>query len=70
MHFVVSVYMNQDNHLAIEEPEGNHSLLTVVRARVFARDGEVVPDGVRPLEVQAVVFDIAPTFRLVPGGHI
>jgi len=69
MHIVGSVNMDQDNHLAIQEPEGHHSLFAVVLPRVFSGDGEVIPDGFDLLEVQTVIFDVAAALWLVPGGN-
>lgn len=69
MRIVGSVNMDQDNHLAIQEPEGHHSLFAVILPRVFSGDGEGIPDDFDPLEVQTVVSDITATLWLVPGGH-
>ena len=69
MHVAVSVNMNQDDCLAIQEPKRHQPLFAVIFARVFAGDGEVVPDGLGPLEVQTVIFNIAAAFGFIPGGH-
>ena len=50
-------------------PKRHHSLLALVLPRVFARDGEVVPDGLGPLEVQTVDRNVATAFGFIPGGH-
>ena len=69
MHVVVSVNMHQNDCLAIQEPKRHQPLFAVILARVFAGDGEVVPNGLGPLEVQTVVFNVAAAFGFVPRGH-
>ena len=69
MHVVVPVNMNQDDWLAMQESKRHQSLFTVIFPPVFAGDGEVVPDGLGPLEVQTVIFNVAAPFGFVPGGH-
>jgi len=69
MHVVVPVHVNHDDYLAIQDSKRHHSLLTVVLPRVFTGDGEVVPDGLGPLEVQTVDRNVATAFGFTPGGH-
>ena len=69
MHIVVSVNMDQNDYLAIQEPKRHQPLFAVIFPCVFAGDGEVVPDGLGPLEIQTVIFNIAAAFGLIPGGH-
>lgn len=67
MHIVVAIDVHHDHNLSTQESEGHQPLLAVIFPSVFTRDGEVVPDGLCALEVQAVNFDVAPTLWLVPG---
>ena len=69
MHIVVVVDMDQHDCLAIQQSKRHHSLFAVVRPRVLAGDGEIVPDGFGPLEVQTVIGNVPAAFGLIPGGH-
>lgn len=69
MHFVVSVSVDQNHYLAIQEPKRHHSFLAIVLPPVFTRDGEIVPDGLGPFEVQIVRRNISSAFGFIPGGH-
>jgi hypothetical protein len=46
--------VNQNDHLAIQDPERQQTALAAVFPRILAGDGEVVPNGFGPLEVQPV----------------
>ena len=61
--------IDQHNHIALQQTEGNQALLVVSAARVFARDREVVPDRLTPDKIETVIFDVLPALRLIPGGH-
>ncbi len=69
MHVEVPVHVNHDDYLAIHDSKRHHSLLAVVLPRVFTGDGEVVPDGLGPVEVQTVDRNVATAFGFIPGGH-
>src|SRR3989304_9084029 len=69
MHVVVSVNMDQNDCLAIQKTKRHQPFFAVILPRVFAGDGEVVPDGIGPLEVQTVIFNIAAALGFIPGGH-
>ena len=69
MHVVVTVRVDEDDDLAIQNAESHHPFLAVVCPDVLTRDGEVVPNGVSPREVQAVNLDVASPLELVPSGH-
>lgn len=69
MHVIVPVDVNHDDDLAIHDSKRHHSLLTVVLPCVFAGDGEVVPDGLGPFEIQTVDGNVATAFGFIPGGH-
>jgi hypothetical protein len=69
MHIVGSVDMDRDHHLAIQEPEAHQSPFAVILPRIFAADGEVIPDGFGTLEVQTVIFNVTATPWFVPGGQ-
>ena len=70
MHVLVPVNVNQNDHLAFQDPERHLSAFAVVFPRVLAGDGEVVPNGFGPLEVQPVRLDVPAAFGLVPGGYV
>ena len=38
-------------------------------ANIFARDREVVPNGLATGEIEAVILDISTALRFVPGGR-
>ena len=61
--------IDQHNHVALQQAEGNQALLVVSAAHVFARDREVVPDRLTPDEIETVIFDVLPALRLVLGGY-
>ena len=48
MHIIVPVNVNQDDHLAIQDPERHQTAFAVAFPRVLAGDGEVVPNGFGP----------------------
>src|SRR3990170_2471095 len=48
MHVAVSVNMDQDNCLAIQEPKRHQPLFAVIFARVFAGDGALRRNRRRP----------------------
>ncbi|MGA2263583.1 MAG: hypothetical protein ABSH28_19375 [Acidobacteriota bacterium] len=69
MHVVIAVRVDEDDDLAIQNAERHHPFLAVVCPDVLTRDGEVVPNSVSPLEVQAVKLDVASPLEFVPGEH-
>ena len=69
MHVVVAIDVDQNDDLTVQETERHHSLFAVVLPRVFARDREVIPNGIGALEVQAMPLNVPAAFGLVPGGH-
>jgi hypothetical protein len=70
MYIVVAVCVDQNDHLALQETKRHQPFLAVVFPDVLAGNGKVVPNGVSPLEIQAVSLDVAPTFGFIPGGHL
>lgn len=61
--------IDQNHNLAVEPPKGNPPLFTVPLPNVLARDREVVPNGLAPDEIQAVLADIGAALWLVPRDH-
>ncbi len=69
MHVLVPLDVHEDDHFTIQESERNNALFTIVLSQILAGDGEVVPDGFRPLKVQPMRLDIPTAFGFVPGGY-
>src|SRR5690349_17409920 len=61
--------MHENDDLAIEETERHQPFLAVTFSDVFTGNGELVPNGVCVLEVQAMQFDVATAFGFIPGRH-
>lgn len=58
MHVIVPVDVNQYDYLAIQDSERHQTCFAIVFPRILARNGEVVPNGVGSLEIQAVPLNI------------
>lgn len=69
MHVVLPIQVHHDDYLAINNSKRNHSLLAVALPCVFTGNGEVVPDGLRTLEIQTVNGHVATAFGFIPRGH-
>lgn len=54
MYVVVAVGVDQNDYLALEEAKCHQPFLAVDFPDVLAGNGKVVPNGVSPLEIQAV----------------
>jgi len=70
MHFVVAFCVHENNHFAAQNAECYQPFLSVICPDILTSDREVVPDGVGPLEIQAVKLDVASPLGFVPSGHV
>ena len=62
VHVIVSITMHKDDDLSLEYSESHQSRFAVRFADILAGYGEVVPDGFSADKVEAMIFDVAPTF--------
>ena len=61
--------MHHHDGVTFQYTEGDQALFAVTVANVFARDREVVPNGLATGEVEAVSFNISPALCFVPSSH-
>lgn len=61
--------MHHYDRITLQQPEGDQTLFAIGIANILARDREVVPNSVAVDEIEAVILDVSPAFRFVPGGH-
>lgn len=61
--------MHHHDRITVQDTEGDQALFAVSVANIFARDREVVPNGLATGEIEAVILDISPALRFVPSGH-
>ena len=69
MHVILTVRVDQDDDLAIQNSERYHPFLTVVCSNVLTGHREVISDGVSPFEIHAMKPDVALPLGFVPGGY-
>lgn len=62
--------VHEHYHLSFKQPERDQALFTVGVANVFARDREVVPDGITAGKVKTVICEVLLALLLVPRSHI
>ena len=61
--------MHHYDGVPLQQAERDQAFFTVSLANIFACNGEAVPDGVTPREIETVIFDVAPALRFVPSCH-
>lgn len=61
--------MHHHDRITFQHTEGDQALFAISLANIFARDREVVPNGLAIGEIQAVVLNVSSTLCFVPSCH-
>ena len=61
--------MHHHDGITFQYTEGDQALFAVSVANIFARDREVVLNGLATGEIKAVILDVSPALRFVPSSH-
>ena len=55
--------------ITFQPAKGDQTPFAVSMANIFARDREVVLNGLATGEIEAMILDVSPALRFVPGSH-